>query len=209
VRISELSDRAGVPVATIKYYLREGLLRPGEHTAPNQARYGDEHVRRLRLVRSLREVGGLSIEAIRDVVVVLDDPDRSFHDVLGAAHRALAPPSDRPPEPDALRSVDGLLDDLGWQVAPDAAGRALLARALAGLRDVDGDVGAEVFRHHAETVDALAALEVDHVVRRNSRAEAVEALVIGTVVFERALVALRLLAHEHHSGRRVARTTGP
>ena len=28
--MAELSRRSGVPVATIKYYLREGLLPPGE-----------------------------------------------------------------------------------------------------------------------------------------------------------------------------------
>jgi DNA-binding transcriptional MerR regulator len=207
MRISELSRRTGVPVATIKYYLREGLLSPGEHTAPNQARYGDEHVRRLRLVRTLREVGGLGIEAIHDVVIALDDPERSSHEVLGAAHRALAPRSGTP-EPDAARSVDALLENLGWRVSPDAPGRAELARALASLRDLGRDVDAEVFRRHAETVDALAAWEVDSVAQAGSRTAAVEALVVGTVVFERAMVALRRLAHEHHSGRRVTHTPG-
>jgi DNA-binding transcriptional MerR regulator len=208
MRISELSSRTGVPVATIKYYLREGLLRPGEPTAPNQARYGDEHVRRLQLVRSLREIGGLGIEAIHAVVVALDDPEASFHDVLGAAHRALAPRSDSPPDPDAARSVDDLLDALGWQVSSDAPGRAELARALASLRGFGRDVEADVFRRHAETVESLAAFEVDHVAEADSRTAAVEALVVGTVVFERAMVALRRLAHEHHSRRRATGTPG-
>lgn len=39
MRISELSDVTGVSVATIKYYLREELVPPGERTAPNQADY--------------------------------------------------------------------------------------------------------------------------------------------------------------------------
>jgi DNA-binding transcriptional MerR regulator len=202
VRISELSDRSGVPIATIKYYLREGLLPRGEPTAPNQARYGEPHLHRLRLIRALREVGGLGIEPIRDVVTALDDPDRSLHEVLGAAHRALAPRDDGPVATSAARSVDVLLDDLGWHVSPTAPARAELARALAGLRALGREVDAEVFRHHAEAVELLAALEVDSVRGSSSRAEAVEALVVGTVVFERALVALRRLAHEHHSIRR-------
>ena len=37
MRMAELSRRTGVPVPTIKYYLREGLLPPGERTSPNQA----------------------------------------------------------------------------------------------------------------------------------------------------------------------------
>jgi DNA-binding transcriptional MerR regulator len=39
MRIAELSRRSGVSVPTIKYYLREGLLPPGERTSPNQALY--------------------------------------------------------------------------------------------------------------------------------------------------------------------------
>ena len=37
MRIAELSQTTGVPVPTIKYYLREGLLPAGELTSPNQA----------------------------------------------------------------------------------------------------------------------------------------------------------------------------
>ena len=35
MRIAELSQTTGVPVPTIKYYLREGLLPSGELTSPN------------------------------------------------------------------------------------------------------------------------------------------------------------------------------
>src|SRR5918999_1379911 len=37
VQISELARRAGVPVATVKYYLREGLLPQGELTGAIEA----------------------------------------------------------------------------------------------------------------------------------------------------------------------------
>lgn len=83
-----------------------------------------------------------------------------------------------------------------------APARAELARALAGLRSLGREVDAEVFREHAEAVEPVAALEVGRVRGSASRTEAVEGLVVGTVVFERALVALRRLAHEHHSSRR-------
>ncbi|WKK71495.1 MerR family DNA-binding transcriptional regulator [Rathayibacter oskolensis] len=35
MRISELSDVSGISVATIKYYIREGILAPGSPPAPN------------------------------------------------------------------------------------------------------------------------------------------------------------------------------
>src|SRR6266545_4189804 len=50
--ISELSRRTDVPVATIKYYLREGLLPPGEAAGATRAVYDDSHERRLRLIRA-------------------------------------------------------------------------------------------------------------------------------------------------------------
>ena len=34
MKISQLSQASGVPVATIKFYLREELLPPGESTGP-------------------------------------------------------------------------------------------------------------------------------------------------------------------------------
>jgi hypothetical protein len=47
-------------VPTIKYYVREGLLPPGQLASPNQTQYDNSHLRRLRLIRALTEVGGLS-----------------------------------------------------------------------------------------------------------------------------------------------------
>ena len=42
--MGELSRRSGVPIPTIKFYLREGLLPPGVATAANQADYDEEHL---------------------------------------------------------------------------------------------------------------------------------------------------------------------
>ena len=75
MRVGELSRRSGVSVASIKYYLREGLLPAGERTSPNQASYDDGHLRRLRMIRALIDVGGLSVVATRDVPAAVDDPD--------------------------------------------------------------------------------------------------------------------------------------
>ena len=65
MRISELSRESGVPVATIKFYLRERLLPDGVLTSATQAQYDETHVARLRLVRALIGPGGLSIAAAR------------------------------------------------------------------------------------------------------------------------------------------------
>ena len=51
--MSELAAASGLPVATVKFYLREGLLPPGEATGATRARYDETHVKRLRLIRAL------------------------------------------------------------------------------------------------------------------------------------------------------------
>jgi DNA-binding transcriptional MerR regulator len=201
IRISELAAASGVSVATIKYYLREGLLPPGRATAPNQASYDETHLRRLRLVRVLREVGGVGIEAIGRVVAAIDDPQRSLHQVLGAAHRAVSPGASEavPPDPRTLAEIDDLIGGLGWQIASEAPDRAELARALDLLRGLGVELGAEAFEPYARAVDPVAAREVAGIPRGRPREEAVEYLVVGTVVFGAVMAALRRLAQEHHS----------
>jgi DNA-binding transcriptional MerR regulator len=190
-----------VPVATIKYYLREGLLPPGDLTAPNQAAYTALHVRRLRLVRVLREVGGLSIDAIRRIVTAVDEPGRSPHEVLGVAHRAVSAPVG--PHGDAeLQQVDALLERLGWEVSRDAPDRRHVAAALSSLRALGWEVDAEVLWPYAEAAERLARDEIAGLPRGGSAEELVEQAVVGTVVFEAALTSLRRLAQEHHSARR-------
>jgi DNA-binding transcriptional MerR regulator len=203
VKISELSRASGLPVPTVKYYLREGLLPAGTPTAPNQAEYGDTHVRRLRLIRTLREVGGLEIERIRRVIAAIEDQDLSRHDLFGVAERALESARTSAEIPDdtgqARAEVDRFVEELGWQVRPDAAARQELADALAGLRRLGRDYGTEVFGPYAEAADRMAAWEVRAIPTSEPRSVAVERMVVGSIVFGAIFDALRRLAHEHHS----------
>lgn len=206
MRISELSRASGVSIPTIKYYLREGLLPAGEPTARNQAEYGEAHLHRLRLIRVLMDVGGLGVSAVRAVVQAISDERLSIHTILGVAHHALGPGEDRQPVPaDVARArddVDAFLAQLGWRVSRDAPARRRLAHALTALRRLGRDVGPEVFQPYADAADELAARELASMPADAPPAELVERAVVGTVVFEAALGALRMLAEEHHSSGR-------
>jgi DNA-binding transcriptional MerR regulator len=202
VRMAELSTVSGVSVPTLKFYLREGLLPAGRPTAPNQAEYDETHVQRVRLVRALVEIGGLSIAAVRDVVAALDSRRRSVASVVGVVHHALTPPSAVPDDAElaAARSeVDAWLADLGWQVTARAPARRTLAEALVALRRLGREVAPPDFAAYAAAADQLAAWELDQTVGGppDSRAELVERVVVGTVVYEAVLLALRRLAQEH------------
>ncbi|MBP2049813.1 DNA-binding transcriptional MerR regulator [Streptomyces griseochromogenes] len=89
MRLSELSERAGVSLATIKYYLREGLLPPGERVSATQADYGSGHLRRLLLVRALIQVGRVPVAGAREVLATVDDDTRSPNERQATAVRAL------------------------------------------------------------------------------------------------------------------------
>lgn len=97
---------------------------------------------------------------------------------------------------------------MGWEVKKEAPAKRELAGALASLRQLGWEVQAEVFRHYARAADELAAWELAQTPATGPRSRTVEAAVVGTVVFEAALVALRRLAEEHHSAARFAAAVG-
>lgn len=201
--MSELAQRSGLPVATVKFYLREGLLHPGEATGATRSRYDDTHVRRLRLVRALVEVAGLRLEKVRRVLAVVEDRTLPMHEVVGAAHTQLSRTRDDDPgaSPDSVGRVDALMRRLGWQVAPTSAHRQALARALDGLRSVDHEVGDELLEVYAEAMAKVAAREVAAALAHDPE-DAVERAVVGTLLLEPVVLAVRRLAQEDASARR-------
>ncbi|MFD3356659.1 MerR family transcriptional regulator [Streptomyces fradiae] len=205
MRVGELSRRTGVSVPTIKFYVREGLLHAGELSSPNQARYDESHVRRLRLVRALIDVGGLSVAAIRDVLAAVEDPGRSVHEVLGAAHDRLAPreggPDDTAREA-AREQVLALIARRGWQVHGEAPAIRSLADALAALHRLGHTRFAEMSLDlYAEAAERVAASDVAYAAREAAREDAVENAVVGTVLGDALFTSLRRLAQVDASAR--------
>lgn len=216
-RVGELSRRSGVAVGTIKFYLREGLLPPGEATAKTQALYTVEHLRRLRVIRVLSDVGGLSIAKIRQVVEILEDDTTEPGDVSQAVSYALAAtglatsarrgkPADEEPGDglSAARALtDEYLDAIGLVVDPDSPARTQLAEALVALGSLGLEAHPIVFTEHARLAYELAQFEIGALKLRLSpddpaaEGQAIDEMVVGTVVFGAAFMALRAMAHEH------------
>lgn len=226
VKIAGLSTATGVTVATLKYYLREGLLHAGAATAVNQAEYDESHVRRVRLIRALVELGRLSLADVGAVLAAVDDDRLPVHDAFGVAQDAMVPhrPHDSADrvgegagegEADlyelALTEVDRFVRRHDLDVRPDAAVRSMLADAIVSLSRFgwapSGQVvDASLFDGLVPPAMAEAEFEIDSVPDPADRAEQVEYTVVGTVVFEVANAAVRRMALEHHSRRRFART---
>ncbi len=202
MRMSELSRTSGVTVATIKYYLREGLLHEGERTSATQACYDQSHLARLGLVRALLGVGGLSIAAAKNVLAELDHPAESVHDLLGSVTHQLLP--------DAREDIDlteakSLIDKLGWWFDPDYDEQLRpLADALAGIRSAGFDLSERELIDYGRAMHEIAADEVARV-PTESQAAMVRYVLLGIVLVEPLLLALRRLAQADASARRFAK----
>jgi DNA-binding transcriptional MerR regulator len=195
MQISDLSRRTGVSVPTIKFYLREGLIGPGVKTASTRSEYTDAHVERLRLIRTLTEVGDLPLRRVRAVVDALGDPGSLIWHALTPA---IDPSSGD--EVRALDEIDGFVDDeLRWDVRADAPARRLLARALVALRQSGWEADPQVFRPHARAVDWLLSEEKPEAHGRIASDPGRAAMRL--VAFESALMALRRLLLEHRAAR--------
>ncbi|MEW2071896.1 MerR family transcriptional regulator [Streptomyces sp. NPDC007346] len=199
MRIGELSRRSGVPVPTIKFYVRERLLPAGELTSPNQAEYGPDHERRLHLIRVLLEVGGLSLAAIGEVLEAADDPERPVIKVLGSAAKGVPPLGEGEAGPEqerARQDVAELLERRGWQVSEEGTAAESLAGVVAAMRRVGHGGLVGLMDLYADAAESVARADLDYVMRQVEREDLVEGVIVGTVLGEAMFGALRRLAHE-------------
>ena len=205
MRIGELSRATEVPVPTIKYYLREGLLPAGELSSPNQASYGEPHVRRLRLIRALVELAQVPVAQVKDILESLDS-DVPLHEQIGRAHRALTPTRKQAASEEARAAATTQVTDLitrrGWSVDPDAPALSTLIETVAALRTLGQDNLVSFLDAYAEAVERFTALEIDAVTTNPTRDQLAESVVIGTILGETLISSLRLLAQESISAHR-------
>jgi DNA-binding transcriptional MerR regulator len=193
VRISALVERSGVPLATVKFYLREGLLPPGRATSATQAQYDEGHLHRLALIRALTDVVGLSVARTRTVLELIDSPPEDLFTALGRAVAVLPPHVEEQAEghPRARAAIDAL----GWVYDPDYPAVDQLERALAAAESVGMPIEEQRLLGYGEHVRAIAQIDIAGVTRDDPGA-AVEHAVLGTAIVEPVLAALRRLAHQ-------------
>ena len=63
-RIGEAAEATGLTPRAIRYYEELGLLAPAAHVSGANRRYDDEDLERLKLIKRLREVVGLSLAEV-------------------------------------------------------------------------------------------------------------------------------------------------
>lgn len=82
--IGLVARRTGATVPTIRYYEEVGLLPPAARTEAGQRSFDEATVRRLVFIRRCRDFG-FSIDQVRELVGLVDQPDRPCVEVRDIA----------------------------------------------------------------------------------------------------------------------------
>jgi len=88
ISIGVLARQTGCTVPTIRYYEEIGLLPSAPRTDGGRRVYGDAAARRLTFIRRCRDFG-FSIDQVRELVGLVDQPDRPCTAVRQVAARHL------------------------------------------------------------------------------------------------------------------------
>lgn len=80
MRIGELARATDCRVVTIRYYERVGILARPARAANNYRWYGTKHLRRLRFVRRMRELG-FTLDEVRTLLGLIDQGNYTCDDV--------------------------------------------------------------------------------------------------------------------------------
>lgn len=201
MRISELADRSGVSTATIKYYVREGLLSAGDRTGYNTTEYPDAHLGRLRLIRAMIDVAGLPVTSVRAVLAAIDDDAMPLDEVFGVAQHAL-PTAPLPPTDAGLERMRDLMRARGWRTFADNPGMAQAARILDTFSAIGRDDITAVLPRFAEAAELVASADLDAVAASGTRERMGETVVVGTVLGDALFAGLRRIAQENETHRR-------
>ena len=126
--IGAVSRLTGCKVQTIRYYEEIGLIAPLGRTSGNQRRYDGQAVERLAFVRHARDLG-FSLEQIRELLSLADDPERSCEEADRIASDNLLAVERR------IRQLESLGAELRRMIAQCRGGRIADCRILEVLAD--------------------------------------------------------------------------
>lgn len=135
VNIGELAARTGTTPEAIRYYERVGVLPPPARRGDGRyRRYGRRDIERLAFVRRARELG-FSLDEVRELLGLADQPDRPCSEVDRLARAHLAAVNDKLAQLEALRS------ELERVIGACRGGLAMAdCRILAALAGPSGEV---------------------------------------------------------------------
>ncbi len=199
MQISALSDATGVSIATIKFYLREGVLPRGVAVSSTRSEYSDEHVKRIRLISALTDVRSLPMSRVKEILSLVDSPLRDPSETLSRAIGALPPyvadsaDGDYPLAREALASLDYIYDTRSAAVKQ-------LNSAIQAVKDADLFWEPADIAFYGKIAMILAQREMQPMATMKPQ-DMIGFAVMGTAMYEPVILALRRLAHQTLSHR--------
>ena len=103
--IGQLARAAGVPVSTVRYYERAGLLRPDARTGGNYRAYGPSSLARLRFIRTAQSTG-FSLKDVQELLGLATDEGPPCDEIESVTRKRLVEVRQRIRE---LRRVEAVL----------------------------------------------------------------------------------------------------
>ena len=212
MRISELSEQTGIPVPRIKYYIRENLLPRGSSEQVRRAEYDEKHVRRLRLIRALVTVGGMSVARAREVLDEFDaprsDPTGLLDLIFGSQSEPVAVRDDAPRR-EASRRLDDLLSEHGWHTDADDPSRQAVIEAMATMIELGHGTMLDHLDVYASAAAQVAEADLASIGDADDLAAILERSVLGSRLGEAFLTGLRRIAHGNMASRMVETGAAP
>ncbi|GAA5503507.1 hypothetical protein Dxin01_03266 [Deinococcus xinjiangensis] len=196
MKISALSKATGVSTASIKFYLREGLLPAGDAVGPRDAEYGEGHIERLTIIRRLRDMAHLPIATIKRLLTAADDQAVPVAELVALAHSAALPQPEltAEPTPEQRQAAAHFYAELGWAVPERSPVFAQTAQLLGLLRAEQSPTDPQSLAPWIRAAEQVAQVEVSLVGQQGSRASLVHDIVIGTYLGNQLLITLRMAA---------------
>jgi MerR family mercuric resistance operon transcriptional regulator len=127
MKIGSAAASSGCHIETIRYYERIGLLPPPARTTSGYREYLPEEVERLRFITRGRDLG-FSLDEIRSLLTLSDDPALSCRDVDQLARHHLADIQQR------VRELRRIARELERTIASCAGGKRGQCAILGALR---------------------------------------------------------------------------
>lgn len=202
MQLKELSGRTGVSPASIKFYLREGLLPAGRSVNATRAEYSEHHVSRLELIQALRHVVGLPLAKISSLLRMADGGAPRL-ELLAAVQRTVLGLDDVSTDHGDLRTPagDAVVRFRDWPDVPSDARNALNAHlALMDNRGVP--VTDELLDAYSQAVDSIAAVNISATTAPDDINQLIMTAAVGMHLHGQLVLKLLALAQASHAIRR-------
>lgn len=202
MQLKDLSELSGVPAASVKFYLREGLLPAGEAVHATRAEYSLRHVERLGLIQALRRIVGLNIEQIRGLLRMADDGAPRLA-LLAAVQRVVLKldMAGAGSGEAGTGASDAVVHLRNWPDYPSDARNALNAHVEL-MHSLGIEVTDEVLDTYSKAMDDVARFDIAATTSPESIDELILTAAIGMHMHSQLLLRLLALAQASHAIRR-------